>query len=139
MISRKIADGYVVRLDKHEEVISTLTSFIIESGIASGIVQGIGAITDIDIGYFNIDDKQYIKHRFAGTYEVISLNGNISMLEDRPFVHLHVAVADEQHHLYGGHLFQATVAVTLELFIKTFDSAIERRPDADFGFNFWHL
>ncbi|MEZ5359476.1 MAG: PPC domain-containing DNA-binding protein [Candidatus Zixiibacteriota bacterium] len=139
MISRNVADGYLVRLDRNEEVISTLTSFIIESDISSGIIQGIGAIHNIEIGYFDVPQKQYIRHVFDNTYEVISLNGNISRLDNKPFVHLHVAIADEHHQLFGGHLFKASVAVTLELYIKTFDCTIERKPDKDFGFNFWHL
>lgn len=118
---------------------STLTSFIIGNNIASGIIGGIGAIHDIEIGYFDVGQKQYIKHSFSDTFEVISLTGNISRLDNKPFIHLHAAVADETHRLFGGHLFRATVAVTLELYLRTFEDSIERKPDKDMGFNFWQL
>ncbi len=116
-----------------------MTSFIIDKKIPSGIVQGIGAVKNIEIGYFDTGQKEYQKSSFSQTLEVISLNGNISYLEDTPFVHLHVAVADEKHMLFGGHLFSGEVAVTLEIYIKVLDSRLERKPDTEFGFNFWHL
>ena len=139
MIARKVAGGYLVRLEKGEETVSSLSSFIGRRRIGAGVIFGIGAIRNPKIGYFDAPRKSYRKTTIRKTVEVVSLSGNVSYLHGRPFVHLHVAVADDKYRLRGGHLFQAEVAVTLELYIRVFSRKLVRKPDPETGFNFWQL
>ncbi len=53
MKARKIAGGYLVRLDREEEVIETLASFVAAQKIPCGILQGIGAVNNLELGYFD--------------------------------------------------------------------------------------
>ena len=49
--------------------------------------------------------------------EVVSLIGNISLLDNKPVVHAHFAVGLSDGKVEGGHMIEAYVSPTLELFI----------------------
>jgi predicted DNA-binding protein with PD1-like motif len=139
MKSREVAGGYVVRLDRGEEAIASLTAFVKEKDIPCGFLQGIGSIRNVELGYFDTQTNEYRRRRFADTVEVVSMTGDISWLHNEPSVHTHAAVAGPDHNVVGGHFFSGTVAVTLEIFIRVFPEKLTRTADADSGFNPWNL
>jgi predicted DNA-binding protein with PD1-like motif len=139
MKARKIAGGYLVRLDRGEEAVEKLTSFAVAQKIPCGVLQGIGAVNNLELGYFDTRTGKYRRRRIRKTVEVVNLTGNISYLNKKPFIHAHITVADSDQKLLGGHLFQATVAVTLEICIKVINQRLNRIHDPKIGFNFWDL
>ena len=48
-------------------------------------------------------------------------------------------LADLNGHVRGGHLFAATVHVTLELVLHPGEARLERAPDDETGLNLWKL
>jgi predicted DNA-binding protein with PD1-like motif len=54
-------------------------------------------------------------------------------------LHTHVTLADLDGHVRGGHLFAATVHVTLELVLWPGRARIERGMDEATGLNLWKL
>ncbi len=139
MKSRKVAAGYLVRLDKGEEAISSLTSFIAKKKVPCGTILGIGAIDNITIGYFDLSRHTYRKKNIKKVMEVVSLSGNISYLDGKPFVHTHIILAGPDHKTLGGHFFSGTVAITLEIYIHVIPAKLRRVYDKKVGFNFWDL
>ncbi|MCX5800621.1 MAG: DNA-binding protein [Candidatus Eisenbacteria bacterium] len=131
--------GYVVRLEPGEEIISSLSSFAGIQGFASASLQGIGAATDLTIGYFERTKKSYVKKALVGEYEVLSLSGTISSFEGNPWVHAHVVVSGPGFDVVGGHLFSGKVTVTIELVLTVSQKRIERREDAQAGFKYMDL
>lgn len=75
-------------------------------------------LKEFEIGYFNINKKQYEKEYFDEPYELLSLAGNISVKDNEIFPHLHASLAGADKNVIGGHLFKAKVCNTVELFIK---------------------
>ncbi|MEE9441173.1 MAG: PPC domain-containing DNA-binding protein [candidate division Zixibacteria bacterium] len=136
---RKVTGGFLVRLDKGEEVIESLQAFIAKQKIPAGVLQGIGAVRNIQIGYFDTRRNKYQTKQINKTIEVVSLIGNISYINKRPFVHAHITVADSNYKLTGGHFFKGEVAVTLEVFIRVLNKKLNRKKDPKTGFNFWDL
>ncbi len=139
MQARKVNGGYLIRLERGEEAVATLTQFVADKKIPSGTIQGIGAVHTVTLGYFDLRKKAYRKKSIRRTVEVVSLMGNISHIDDKPFVHAHIAVAGPDQKLMGGHFFKGTVAVTLEIFLQTFSKKLNRFHDKQMGFNFWDL
>ncbi len=139
MRSRRVPGGYLVRLDKGEEALSTLTEFVTDKKIPCGVLQGIGAVHDVELGYFDLKINNYRRKKVKRTVEVVSLLGNISYLKNKPFVHAHVTVAGPDQKLLGGHFFKGTVAVTLEIYIQVINRKLHRYHDPEMGFNFWDL
>lgn len=135
MKAKKTDNGYFLRIDKNEEIVSTITGFIISEKIQSGTIVGIGALTNVTIGYFDRHNKQYNQHVFDDVYELLSLKGNISYIGEEPIVHVHCVLGDADYQTIGGHLFSGTVAVTGEVFIQTFQEKFSRKLDDDFNLN----
>ena len=126
---------YVLRLDKGEEIIASLLKFCQDRKIKLATVSGIGAIHKAVIGVFMQDSKEYHSHELTGNMEMTSLMGNISQKEGQVYIHLHINLADEQYHIYGGHLNEAWIGATGELLIDVIDGQVEREFSEEIGLN----
>ncbi|KPJ60519.1 MAG: hypothetical protein AMJ46_05775 [Latescibacteria bacterium DG_63] len=131
--------GYVAMLEPGEEILSSLSSFARAEGIGSAAIQGIGAATEITLGYFDRARKEYVKKTMVGEYEVLSLLGTISFFNGDPWVHCHVVVSGPELESIGGHLFSGKVTVTVELALIVSKKRIERKEHPDTGFRYLSL
>jgi predicted DNA-binding protein with PD1-like motif len=138
---KKVEEGFLVRLDRGEEVVKTLTDFVRQHDIKGGFLQGMGAFESASLGVYDLFTKGYITKSFRERLEVGMLNGNIARVEnsDEIFIHMHVTVGDSSLHSFTGHVFEAIVLGTLEVFIRPLTTEIIRRRNDDLGFNAWHL
>lgn len=128
-------NGYVVRIDKGEEIVAILKEFCTKNNITSGKISGIGATNKVTIGLFESIPKKYSSQEFKGDYEIAPLLGNISTLNGEVYLHLHINIADNKQRSFGGHLNSAIVSVTFECVIDVFDSVIERDFSEEIGIN----
>jgi uncharacterized protein len=124
---------HVVRLDRGEPVLASLQAYVGAQGIEGGSILGLGAVRDAELGYFHPDERAYHRRRFPETRELLNLTGTISRLDGAPFVHAHVQLADENHVVVGGHLFEAVVAVTGEFVVHAAAVPSRRLADDDTG------
>ena len=128
-------DRTVIRFDIGEQFPETLADWCEKEKVeAAAIVAGIGMLENIEIGRY--DGKEYLTENIQPSSEILSLQGNVSMKEGKPFVHLHVSLADEDMSARGGHLFNGTVSMTIELVMLEFSSKFVRIPS---GGTFWRL
>jgi hypothetical protein len=125
----KIRDGYVLKLETGEEIITILKDFIIDKKIKSGFLTGIGAGKEITLGYFDYPKKNYHKRFFPEEFEFAALIGNIAWLETDPIIHVHATISPENFVSYSGHLFSGIVTATCEIMITTLDKKLKRHPD----------
>ena len=132
---RKYGEIYVLRLEIGEEIITQIKKFCIELEIESGKVNGIGVVRNAIISYFDLASMEYLHRDLTGNMEMTSLMGNISLMEGEPFPHLHVTLADEKLHLFGGHLTSAEIGVTGELTVEPFGGVLERKISQENGLN----
>lgn len=125
----------ILRIDKGEEVVRTLTTFCETKKIKLGSVSGIGAVNQVSVGLFAQDTKEYHTKEFKGSMEITSLAGNISQMNGKTYLHLHVTLTDPSYQAFGGHLNLAIVGATCELFIDVIDGKIDRLMDEEIGLN----
>lgn len=130
---RAVEGGYILRFQRGVRVVETLAKFIKAKKIAGGTVSAIGAVEDVELGYFRLSDKQYLRKHFPDIYELVSFTGNISYVEGEPFVHAHAILGDPGYRPLAGHFFDGTVAVTMEIYITVFKEKITRSPDVETG------
>ncbi len=128
---------YYITLDKDEYINKSLLLIANNEKIKSGWINGIGAIYDIEIGYFDINKKDYVKRKFNEHYELLSLSGNISVKEEKKFVHTHITFSGTDYKVIGGHLFDAKIAAAGEFLIDSSDSEIKREYNRDIGLHLW--
>ena len=123
--------GYVVRIDSGEEIIATLRAFARAEGVRSGLISGLGAVGETDLGFFVRATGQYVTRTFSGEHELGALTGNFSDLEGEPFPHVHAVIAGEDFVAHTGHLFRGVVTVTCEVQVITDPDALRRVRRAD--------
>ena len=113
MKSVQIHNGFFLVFDKGEEVISELTRFGEREGVHWGVFEALGAVENVEIGYYDRDAKQYFFRKEDDVFEVASLKGNLSEVENEGvLVHAHAVLSrcDESLGTIGGHVKSARVA-----------------------------
>jgi len=115
MYLARYADTIALRLDigedVHPQLLAACTHFNVNGAF---VVSGIGMLRDPELGYF-AGAGVYEKRVFPGNHELLNLSGNISLRDGELMAHLHAMLADEEYHVFGGHLFAALVGMTLEV------------------------
>ena len=130
-------DKILLSVNKGEYVNKALLETAKNNNITFGWINGIGAIFDPEVGYFDVQKKEYVKKIIEGEYELISLLGNITYKENELFVHSHITFTDTDFRAYGGHLFDCRVAAAGEFIIFKGDEKIERSYNNDIGLHLW--
>lgn len=120
---------YILRLVRGEEIINSLRCFVENKKIPSGILWGIGAIKNVEIGYFDDKKKEYLKKKYKKSLEILSLSGSISFIENKPYIHIHCVLGDEKLKGLGGHLFSGITSATVEIYIYSLSRKICRKKD----------
>ncbi len=128
---------YVVRLDAGERILETLKALCERDAIGGGFFHGLGAVGEAEIGRFDPSRNDYDWATVPGPSEVVSLYGNITTVDGKPFLHAHIALGDGAFAVRGGHLKEATVLATCEITLVRFRDDIARTRDAATGL--WRL
>lgn len=130
--------AFLIRLVKGEEIINTLTKLLKKETIYAAHFSGIGAVQSATLGFYNLKKKKYRWKKFKEC-EVVSLTGNVTVLNDKLFIHAHMVVSDSKFNCYGGHLKEAVVGATLEIVLERLAGKAERKFDEEIGLNLLEL
>lgn len=137
---RKFPQGYVLRLDPGEEIVSSLTRLVADENIQLASVSAIGAANDVTIGIFNTVEKQYYSQRYQGDYEISALVGSVTRKEGEPYLHLHITIGNPvTGQVHAGHLTSAVISATLELFLQVWDGQVGRKFSDQVGLNLFEF
>lgn len=130
---------YFVYLEKGEPVVDVLTNFCKEHDILNGHISGIGAMNNIELGAYDTKVGEYIKKIYKNSYELITYQGNIMLLDDEPFIHAHITIGNHNMEIFGGHLFSMNVAVVGEFVIQKVNGKSKRTFNDEIGLATWDL
>ena len=138
MKSKLINDGpqktYVLVLDKGDEAVGSIEGFARENCIAAAQLTGIGAFSDVVLGFFDWEMKDYRRIPLNEQVEVVSLLGDIALGQNgKPALHPHVVVSRADGIAMGGHLLEAHVRPTLEVVLTESPRHLHKRKDSDSG------
>jgi len=125
----------LLRLEPGEEVLAGLKALCRQESVTLGTVQGIGAVNRAVLGLFDPATKQYRANVFEENLEIVSLTGNITTMDGEVYLHLHMAVSDEQGRVFGGHLTEAVISVTAEIVVTRIDGMVGRKFSEAIGIN----
>ena len=131
MKTRAIERGFVLKLERGEELVETVCQWAAALGIAAGEVRGIGTLADIELGYFDLETREYQRTVLPAAMELLVLQGNLAQADGAPMLHAHVVLAGPDLVARGGHLFRAAVAATVELFFAPTATPLVRELDED--------
>ena len=132
---KRFGNDIVLRLEIGEEVIESLREVVIKENIKAGSISGLGATNHIVIGLFKPLEKKYYSTTFEDDFEITNLTGNISVMNDEPYLHVHGTFANISGNCIGGHLNKAVISATSEIIINIIDGDVKRKFDEGIGLN----
>ena len=109
---------YIFKLPKGKDLLEALADFCHDNQVKCGIVSVIGTVANATIGYYDMAKKRYEKTVINQPLELLNLTGNISIQDNRPMVHAHVTLADEEYTVIGGHLMLGTKIHVGEAYVQ---------------------
>jgi len=135
MTYKQFGNKYIIRVEKGEELTAVLKNFCRERKVKLGMISGLGAANKITLGLFKTETKKYFPKEFLGDFELTSVLGNISRMNDEPYLHLHANIADQNCQTFGGHLSEAFISATFEGVVEVIDGEAGRKYNEDIGLN----
>ena len=124
---------FVVIFDKGEEVVQGLTAFASRESLRASQITAIGALSDVTLGYFDRESRQYQRIPLREQVEVLSLLGVVTLDGEKPKLHCHVVVGRRDSTAHGGHLLEGHVWPTLEVIVEESPRHLQRRLDPASG------
>ena len=126
VIARPVPTGMAPKMQVHEtatmthtfqvvfstgdEIVSGLTDLAIKHHITSGYITGLGGLADAVL-VFNAVKELPVKEKS----ELVSLVGDISSRDGKPYVHLHAVLGLIDGSTRGGHVLEAHVEPIAEI------------------------
>jgi predicted DNA-binding protein with PD1-like motif len=133
--SKQLGNDHVPVFDPGEKALETLNSSLTQRHIAGAKFEAIGGFSWVRLEYFtyfNVQTKQYERSDASEQVEVTSLVGDVALVSGQPFVHAHVCVGTRECQAHAGHLGEAMVRPTLELFLTVLNGELTRKVDPQY-------
>ena len=124
---------YAIVFDKNDDVRQGLLELANTNRFADAHLTGIGAFSEVTLGFFDPSRKDYKKIPINEQVEVLSFTGNIVQKDGRPRLHAHVVVGKSDGTAHGGHFLGGQVWPTLEITLSELPVHLRRRDDAETG------
>ncbi len=115
------------RLETGEDLLKTLTELIAKEKMKSGVISLIGALNKVKLGFFVPETGEYEVLEREGLYELVSCVGNVTWMDGKPVVHIHL-VASTEEEVVGGHVLEGCiVGPTVEFSILELDKTVYKK------------
>jgi predicted DNA-binding protein with PD1-like motif len=137
---REVEGGreFVARLDHGRDWREQIEAFAAEEGVDAAFYFGLGAVQDAELYFYDQQEQEYYPVEFDEPFEVAACVGNVSYLDDEPFAHTHAVLSREDGSTVAGHLNRATTFAG-ELYVREFDTHLERAHDETTDLDLWPL
>ena len=137
----KNKNEYILRFDRGDRWPGVLLIFAKKNKILGCWFSGFGAFKNPTLGFYDHAKDKYLTKKFEGTFEALSLTGNLSIPQrgiapskvEGLLVHNHVVLSDRKYKTIGGHLVSAEIGATLEVFLTTLPSMRRNISRSGFG------
>lgn len=125
--------AFFLVLETGDDAIETLLAWAAEHRVRAARIDAIGAFASVTLGYFDVETREYARIDIDEQVEVLSLAGNIALVDDKPKAHAHVVIGKRNGGAHGGHLLAARVRPTLEMSVTELGQPLHRTTDAATG------
>lgn len=132
---RRFGNKIIARIDKGEEILTTIKEISLKENIKLASVQALGATDEFIVGVYKVDEKKYYANEFKGYFEIVSLTGTINTMNGEFYTHIHMSAGNDKGEVFGGHLNKAIVSATCEMVIDIIDGNVDRKYDEETGLN----
>lgn len=136
---KRLKDTIIIRIDIGEDIGEEIKNVGIKEKIKLASISGLGAVDKLTIGVYKPKEKKYYPNSFEGDFEIVSLTGTITTMNNEVYPHIHISVGDDKGHVVGGHLNEAIVSVTCEVVLRLIDGSVDRTHNEEIGINLLKL
>lgn len=136
---RKFGDTYLVRMDRGEEILATLTAFCEKENIVLAAVDALGAVDHAVVGVYDVPTQVYTKKEFNEPMEITNLCGTVTRKEGQVYLHLHATLCGVDMIARGGHANELRVSATCEMAVRTLPGEVGRAHDGVTGLNLFRF
>ncbi len=112
--------------------------FLKKNKIGGGFFVGLGACTNPEVAFYDLEKEKYLTKRFKGDFEVLNLTGNISKTGNETIIHQHITLGKKNFEAVGGHLMDMKIGGTLEIFLIV-TPELKRSKDRTTGLNLFDI
>lgn len=130
-----------LRLDKGDEVLSSILGVCAKEKVKSCVFSGIGGCDYVKLGTFRPEEGTYAEYEKEGMLELVSLNGDVKDSDEGSLIHAHACLSYEEEgeiKLLGGHLLSLRVLITAEIEITpVLGGVIKTKPGQIPGTKVW--
>lgn len=120
---------YAVIFSEADEAYSGLLEFAQRYHVTSGHFTAIGALGSAVLAWFDPQKKMYLENPIHEQVEVASMIGDFALYDGKPAVHTHMVVGHHDGSASGGHVIEAIVSPTLEVFVTVDPVSLQKQYD----------
>lgn len=128
----------IVRVKHDSDIINFLTDLAKENEITAATFTVIGALKKAKLGFYDQKKREYLENKLQAPQEIASCVGNISIREDKAFVHAHAVLADREGNTKAGHLLEGRVFAA-EVHLTELKGEVVRKYDSVTGLSLWNI
>lgn len=129
---------FVGRLETGSDLVDEIERYCLEQSVVAAQVTVIGAVRRARYAYYEQGDHRYRELETETHHEITGFVGNVSLKDDRPFLHAHATFADADGATVGGHLLRGIEVFAAEVMIRELGGVtLTRMPDEETGLSLW--
>ena len=136
---RKVKENqYLVRASRGEGIIASLKSFVRKENIEGGFFMGLGAVDNLELAHYSVNDKKYSSKKYQIPLEMASLIGSIGYFGKELIIHAHGVFGKSDMETISGHVVEARVSGTAEIMVFITER-LEKFYDEETGLKLFNL
>ena len=135
--SVSIGRSFLLRVEYGEDIVQFLAKFSEKNEIAAATFTAIGALKSAKLGFYDQEKHEYREELLSTPQEIACCVGNISIKENKPFIHSHAALTNQKGNTHGGHLLEGKVFAAEIHLTELLGARIVRKNDATTGLSLW--
>jgi uncharacterized protein len=129
---------FVGRLATGSDLVEEIERHCADHDVTAAEVSVIGAVRRARYAYYEQVEQRYRELASETHHEITGFVGNVSVRDDRPFLHAHATFADADGATVGGHLLRGVEVFAAEVVIRELgDVSLVRRHDKETGLALW--
>ena len=136
---KKSKNTFIIRLERGEKILETLKKFCILEKIKCAHFSGIGALDEVELAHYAVKTKEYSLVPFKKPFEITNMMGNVTEMNNEPYLHCHITLSDNKMNSFGGHLKEGRISAMCEIFLVKVDAKVSRTFSDSIGLNLMNL
>lgn len=134
-----IPSGFILRFEKGDEILHSISKFIQGQNLSSCTIQAIGSIQNPILAYYDLSTKKFTEKKFQGEYELLPCIGSVAFENDTPIIHLHASLSNSNFDVIGGHIKEMTTNATCEVFLFSLEHKLLKSYNNEVGLKLYDL